>query len=57
MTGYFIEAVHRDEVDDLVVTRLRSSHGSGVTVFRVVEDAITDIWSINAAGRDATQPF
>lgn len=44
-------------IDDLVVSRIRSSHGSGVMVFRVVDDKVAEIWVINGLGRDTTGFF
>jgi hypothetical protein len=57
MPGYAIESVERDVIDDLVISRLRATHGSGVMVFRVVDDLITDIWVINSKGRDTDSFF
>lgn len=54
---YRIEALERDVFDDLVVARIRTTLGSGVMVFRVVNAELTDIWAMNSKGRDATGPF
>ena len=43
--------------DELVVTKFRSTHGSGVMVFRVSNEKLTDIWVINSKGRDAVGAF
>jgi ketosteroid isomerase-like protein len=37
MPDYAVLAVERDTIDDLVISRLRTTEGSGVMVFRVVE--------------------
>jgi ketosteroid isomerase-like protein len=52
MTDYAILSVDRDSIDDLITSRVRSTHGSGVMVFRVVDEKISDIWVINSKGRD-----
>lgn len=57
MEDYRVDVVGRDTLDDLVVSRLRSSHGSGVMVFRVTDAGLTDIWAIHGQGREATGPF
>ena len=54
MDGYAIESVERDVIDELVVARIRSSHGSGVMVFRVAEGLLTDIWR---STRGVARPF
>lgn len=57
LDGYAVERVERDVIGELVVSRLWSSYGSGVMVFRVVDDKVSDIWVINSKGRDADRPF
>ena len=57
MQDYSVEVVGRDTLDDLVVARMRSTHGSGVMVFRVTDARLTDIWAIHGQGREATGPY
>ena len=57
MQDYAVLNLERDEIDDLVVSRVRSTHGSGVMVFRVADGKVTDIWSINSRGREAIGYF
>jgi ketosteroid isomerase-like protein len=44
MDGYAVTDMQSDTIDRLVITRVRSTHGSGVMVFRVDADKLTDIW-------------
>jgi hypothetical protein len=39
------------------VSRLRTTAGSGVMVFRVVDRKVTDVWVINSKGRDSNSYF
>lgn len=57
MRDYALESVERDVIDGLVVSRVRSTHGSGVMVFRVADGLISDIWVISSKGRDSAEPF
>ena len=54
---YEIETLERDVFDELVDARLRTTLGSGVMLFRVVEGRLTDVWAVNSKGREATGPF
>lgn len=40
-----------------VLSYVRSSHGEGLMVYRIVDRKIADIWAINADGRAATGVF
>ena len=44
MDGYAVTQMDRDTIGDLVVTRVRSTHGAGVMLFRVVRGKLCDIW-------------
>ena len=57
MENFNIESVERDVIDELVVSRVRTSHGSGVMVFRVAADQLTDIWGVNSKGRESVGWF
>lgn len=57
VSAYEIETLERDVFDELVVARIRTSLGSGVMVFRVVDGELTDVWAVNSKGREATGPF
>jgi ketosteroid isomerase-like protein len=57
MAGYTVTSMERDTIDELVVVRLRSTHGSGVMVFRVADELIRDICVINSQGRDTPGYF
>lgn len=49
--------VHEQNVHShgpFVITHVRSTHGEGVMVYRIVDGKISDIWAINALGR--TEP-
>jgi hypothetical protein len=54
---YSFEIVQRITNDDLVISAMRSNLGSGVMVFRVKDDKLTDIWAINNEGRGSTDAF
>ena len=54
---YTFEIVQRSTIDNLVISMMRSNLGSGVMVFRVKDDKLTDIWAINNEGREATDAF
>ena len=51
VTDYAITSVERDTLDGLVVSRMRTSLGSGVMVFRVEDEKLTDIWVVPSRGR------
>lgn len=53
MTGWAMLEVQRDTFDELVVARMRTTHGAGLMIFRVADGSITDIWVINNQGRNA----
>ncbi len=57
MPGYRFDDQMRHGRPPFVVTHLRSSHGAGIMVFRVIADKITDIWVMNAEGRQSTGYF
>lgn len=57
MNDYAVTSVERDSIDELVVSRVRSTHGSGVMVFRVCDGKIRDIWAINSKGRESAANF
>lgn len=57
MADYNILSVEREVLDELVVSRLRSTHGSGLMVFRVVDSKVSDLWVINTNGRETTGYF
>jgi hypothetical protein len=54
---YQFEVAQRLTFNDLVVSMIRSNVGSGVMVFRVKDDKLTDIWAINNNGRESTEGF
>jgi len=54
---YSLEVVERSTFDDLVISKIRSSVGSGVMVFRVRDDKLADIWMINNNGSDSVDGF
>ncbi|MDP1794900.1 MAG: nuclear transport factor 2 family protein [Acidimicrobiales bacterium] len=54
---YTFEVVERSTFGDLVISKIRSNIGSGVMVFRVKDDKLTDIWALNNDGRDSTNGF
>ena len=57
MEGYAVLSVERDVVEDLVVSRIRSTHGHGVLVFRTADDRLTDVYVISGASREQFRPF
>lgn len=57
MEGYAVLSVEREVIGDLVVSRLRSTHGYGVMVFRIAGGQLTDIYVISGASRDRFEPF
>jgi hypothetical protein len=57
MAGYQLTEMVRDTYAGLVVARLKSSHGAGVMLYRVVDGKVSDIWVINALGRDTASFF
>ena len=62
LPGYRVDSMERDEIDTLLVARIRSSwndgaeraRGSGVTVYRVADGNLTDIWSMSS---DPSRPY
>lgn len=42
--GYAVKQMDRDTIGDLVVTRVHSTLGAGVMLFRVVDGKLRDIW-------------
>ena len=54
---YEVTRMDRDEIGDLVVARVTTTHGKGVLVYRVVDNVVTDFWVINALGRETTAWF
>lgn len=55
--GYALTSMERDTVDTLVVSRLRTTLGAGVMVFRVEEDKLTNIWVLSSAPRGSDPIF
>ena len=45
---YAVTTMERDTVDTLLVSRLRTTLGSGVMVFRVDDDKLAHIWVISS---------
>ena len=55
--SYGITSMDRDVHDGLVVSRLRTTLGSGVMVFRVERGKLTDVWVMSAKGRAPDAAF
>jgi hypothetical protein len=54
---YALTSIERDTIDTLVVSRLRTTLGSGVMIFRVEDEKLTNIWVISAAPRGSDPIF
>jgi hypothetical protein len=57
MRGWTPHEVNAHAHGPFVINHVRSSHGEGLMIYRVVDGLIADIWAINALGPDTPGVF